>query len=261
MAAVKTTALPAAPARAFPTPVSFRAELSDGLETTVHMAAYDLTSTAVRVVALPRPEPLVRWCARTRVRHAMVGGFFSTTTGEAFGELRAAGIRRPSVPFTAPWGDIRSCVHVESGAVSIARRTELPQDPRGDLLQAGPLLVHAGEPVMLDEEDPEGFSAATEQFDTEIAAGRHPRAALAVGDGTLLAVVCDGRAADDAGLTLGELAALMASLGAHHAINLDGGGSTSLVCDGTLVNRPRDQDGTELTGGRPVVTALAFTPS
>jgi hypothetical protein len=260
VAAIRTRSLPALP-EAFPTPVSFRVELSDGLETTVHMAAYDPGRTEVRVVALPHPEPLVDWCARADVAHAVIGGFFSTTTGAAYGEVRAAGIARNSVPFTAPWGDIRACVHVEAGTVRIARRTDLAAAPRGDLLQAGPLLVQAGVPAMADGDDHEGFSAASEQFDSDITAGRHPRAALGVGDGLLIAVVTDGRAADDAGLTLGELAALMSSLGAREAINLDGGGSASLVCDRRLVNCPREQDGTEIAGGRPVVTALALTPT
>jgi hypothetical protein len=252
--------LPGLSSRDFPTPVTFRAELTDGLDTTVHMAAYDLSSTEVRVVSLARPEPLRDWCMRARIGHALVGGFFSTTTGEPLGELRLAGVRRETIPFTAPWGGIRSCVHVEGGAVHVRRRTELPDDPRGDLLQAGPLLVQAGKPVLDEGADPEGFSAALEQFDSDITAGRHPRAALGIADGFLLAVVCDGRAPDDCGLTLEELAQLMASLGAHEAVNLDGGGSTSLVCDGRLVNRPRDQDGTAIPGGRPVVTALTLTP-
>jgi hypothetical protein len=225
------------------------------------MAAYDLATTDVRVVALAHAEPLLAWCTRARVAHALVGGFFVTATGEALGELRVASIERHSVPFTAPWGGVRSCVHIEGGDVRLARRTELPAHPRGDLLQAGPLLVHSGEPVMLDGDDPEGFSAASEQFDSDITAGRHPRAALGVADGVLLSVVCDGRAPDDAGLSLGELADLMASLGAHEAINLDGGGSASLVCDGHLLNRPREQNGTDIPGGRAVATALAISPS
>lgn len=260
VAAISTRSLPGALPRAFPTPVTFRAELSDGLGTTVHMAAYDLAGTDVRVVALPRAEPLLAFCMRSRVAHALVGGFFVTSTGEALGELRAAGIRRTSVPFTAPWGDVRSCIQVESAMVRIARRDELPAEPRGDLLQAGPLLVHQGLAVTFDGEDPEGFSAASEQFDSDITAGRHPRAALGVADGVLLAVACDGRAADDAGLSLGELADLMASLGALEAINLDGGGSASLVCDGRLMNRPREQDGTDIPGGRAVATVLAISP-
>jgi len=261
VAAIRTTSLPGALPRAFPTPVTFRAELSDGLETTVHLAAYHQAATTVRVVALAQAQPLQAWCLRAGVGHALVGGFFVTATGQALGELRSAGIRRSSVPFTAPWHELRACVHVEAGAVSIARRPELPADPRGDLLQAGPLLVRDGEPVAVDGSDPEGFSVANEQFDSDITAGRHPRAALGVANGMLLAAVCDGRASDDAGLTLGELAELMASLGARDAINLDGGGSTSLVCDGRLVNRPREQDGTSIPGGRPVSTALALTPA
>ena len=51
----------------------------------------------------------------------------------------------------------------------------------------------------------------------------------------------------------------MADLGAEDAINLDGGGSASLVCDGALVNEPREIDGTRFRGGRPIVTALTFS--
>jgi hypothetical protein len=223
------------------------------------MAAFDLAATVVRVVSLARPQPLREWCGGTQIAHALVGGFFVTATGEALGELRSAGIRRHSVPFTAPWAGIRSCVHIEGGRVRMSRRSELPAEPRGDLLQAGPLLVRDGGPLMRDGHDPEGFSAASEQFDSDITDGRHPRAALGVGHGFLVAVVCDGRSPEDAGLTLGELAGLMSSLGTTEAINLDGGGSASLVCDGRLVNRPREQDGRHIAGGRAVSTALTFT--
>ena len=260
MAAISTRSLPGTLPRGCPTPVTFRAELEDGLATTVYLAAFERASTGVRVVALPRAEPLLDWSARTGVTHALVGGFFSTATGEALGDLRAAGIPRHSLPFAAPWHSVRPCVHIYAGTVRIARRHELPGAPRGDLLQAGPLLVRDGMAVAHDSEDAEGFSAAGEQFDSDITAGRHPRAALGVSDTFLLAVVCDGRAPGDAGLSLGELAELMASLGSRESINLDGGGSASLVCDGRLLNRPREQNGTEIRGGRPVSTVLAITP-
>jgi hypothetical protein len=164
------------------------------------------------------------------------------------------------VPFDAPWAATRSCVHVLGGDVSIAPRDALPAAPRGDLLQAGPLLVASGQPVYDRAGDPEGFSAGARQFDSDITAGRHPRAAFGIAPGRLLAVVCDGRSRHDAGLTLGELAALLAALGAETALNLDGGGSTTLVAGGRLRNQPRaDWEHAEL-GGRPVSTALAFLP-
>ena len=137
---------------------------------------------------------------------------------------------------------------------------ELPDRPDGDLLQAGPLLVRDGASAITSEDD-EGFTAGADQFDSDISDGRHPRSALALANGSLLAVACDGRHEDDAGLTLGELAAALVDLGARSALNLDGGGSTSLVCHGKLVNRPREEHGIDLAGGRPISTALVLSPT
>jgi hypothetical protein len=235
-------------------------ELADGLGTTVHLAAYDMRVTDVRVVVLPAAEPLVSWCNRLAVTDALVGGFFLREPGLPLGEVRMAGIVRESVPFATPWGALRACVHVDGGHLRVARRPDLPVEPRGDLLQAGPLLVERGVPVVAAGLDPEGFSAANEQFDSDITQGRHPRAALGVAGGLALSVTCDGRSRADAGLTLGELAELLAALGAQEAINLDGGGSATQVCGARMVNRPRELEGDDIQGGRPIYTALTFTP-
>ena len=238
---------------------SLRLELVDGARTTLHVATYHPARAAVRVVRFPRPVRLEAWCARHGVDEAIVGGFFVRATGRPLGELRTSGIARASIPFDAPWDAWRACVHADGGRVTIARRPDLPAEPRGDLLQAGPLLVEHGRPCT--DGDSEGFSAGARQFDSDITAGRYPRAALArTRRGRLLAVAADGRGDDDAGLTLPELAEALVALGAHQALNLDGGGSTSLVCDGRLRNRPREAHGIELAGGRPVTTALVFTP-
>ena len=61
--------------------------------------------------------------------------------------------------------------------------TSLPAAPRGDLLQAGPLLVRGGAPVFRRAEDREGFSAGEAQFDSDITDGRYPRAALGLAPG------------------------------------------------------------------------------
>lgn len=82
---------------------------------------------------------------------------------------------------------------------------------------------------------------------------RHPRTALArLADGRLLLVVVDGRQPyHSLGMTLPELAATLAALGATDALNLDGGGSTTLVVRGTVVNLPSDE-----SGERPVSDVL-----
>jgi hypothetical protein len=235
-----------------------RLELADGASTTLHVASHDLRRVRPRVVRVARPTPLERWCHEHRVSEAIVGGFFVRPGGMPLGEVRTSGIARSSAPFDAPWGDLRACLHVAGGEVALARRDELPADPPGDLLQAGPLLVRHGAPCLGD--DSEGFSAGHRQFDSDITAGRYPRAALVITrSGRMLAVACDGRADDEAGLTLSELAEALVALDAHAALNLDGGGSTSLVCAGRLRNVPREEHGVALAGGRPVSTAVVFT--
>lgn len=81
---------------------------------------------------------------------------------------------------------------------------------------------------------------------------RHPRTAVGWNGRSLFWVVVDGRQAPISdGMTLAELAALFERLGARHAVNLDGGGSTAMVVRGRVVNRPSDA-----TGERPVGNAL-----
>ena len=52
----------------------------------------------------------------------------------------------------------------------------------------------------------------------------------------------------------------MAALGAVQAMNLDGGGSTSLVCGGRLRNVPRESHGITLPGGRAVRDGARVPP-
>jgi hypothetical protein len=237
-----------------------RVELADGAATTLHVASYRADRTDLRVARLRRPQQLVAWCATAGVADALVGGFYDRPHGAPLGELRTRGVLRAHVPFAAPWDAARACVHVARGRMRIAARPAFGEAPRGDLLQAGPLLVRDGERVVADGVDSEGFSAAAQQFDSDITAGRYPRAALALAGTRLLAVACDGRADDEAGLTLGELAEALLALGAVDALNLDGGGSTSLVCGGRLCNTPREAHGMPLPGGRAISTALVFAP-
>jgi hypothetical protein len=235
-----------------------RVTLADGARTTVYVARHDLRNTEVRVAVLPGQQTLESYCVRRAISDALVGGFFTRPAGLPLGEVRTRGVVRRHVPFLAPFDAERTCVHVHGGRVAITARDALPVAPRGDLLQAGPLLVADGTAVYDRSRDSEGFSAGAAQFDSDITADRHPRAALALARGRLLAVACDGRSSEDAGLTLEELAALLVLLGAETALNLDGGGSTSLVSGGRLRNRPRRDFECAEPGGRPVSTALLF---
>ncbi|HEX5621306.1 MAG TPA: phosphodiester glycosidase family protein, partial [Solirubrobacteraceae bacterium] len=97
------------------------------------------------------------------------------------------------------------------------------------------------------------------QFDSDITDGRHPRAAIGIGDSTLWVLACDGRRSRvDAGLTMTELAEAMLDLGCHVAMNLDGGGSTTLVHRRHLLNRPYSEQDQAAPASRPIVTALVL---
>lgn len=234
-----------------------RVRLSDGWETTVYLIRYPLATTSVRVVCFREPERLDQWCAAHEHPEAIVAGFFLRDPYRPLGEVRIGGAIVEHEPISPPWGPRRGCVHI-AGGVSIGRREELADDPPGDLLQAGPLLVSDGR-SLIDGEDREGFSAGAQQFDSDITAGRHPRCALGLNDRELLAVCCDGRRSGvDRGLTLAELARLLISFGSNAAINLDGGGSATLVHRKHLLNRPYSHQDQPAPESRPVVTAFLF---
>ena len=85
---------------------------------------------------------------------------------------------------------------------------------------------------------------------------RHPRTAVAkLKDGKFLMITVDGRTESSGGIGLPDLAEYLLSLGATDAMNLDGGGSTTMFVDGKVVNHPSDKE-----GERKVSDAILVTP-
>jgi hypothetical protein len=239
----------------------WRQTLADGEQTTVYAVRHPIARTRVRVAHFPRPRRLDVWAAASGTGEAIVGGFFLRDPYRALGEVWVDGRAVRHVPVSAPFAARRACVAIDAGGVRFAAREDVPAEPPGDLLQAGPLLIADGEIVFDPDADREGFSAGAGQFDSDITDGRHPRAALGVGGRSLIAVACDGRRSRvDAGLSMAELAQVMLDLGAKHAINLDGGGSTTLVHRGHLLNRPYSTQDQPAPQTRRVISALAFVP-
>jgi exopolysaccharide biosynthesis protein len=78
---------------------------------------------------------------------------------------------------------------------------------------------------------------------------KHPRTAVAnLKDGKFLMAAVDGRTEESAGMNLQELAEFLLELGATDAMNLDGGGSTTMVIDGKVINKPSDKEGERKIG-------------
>jgi Phosphodiester glycosidase len=85
---------------------------------------------------------------------------------------------------------------------------------------------------------------------------RHPRTGVGVmPNGSILLVTVDGRQSNSVGMNIIEFARLFKWLGAESAMNLDGGGSATMVVNGSVVNSPSDSN-----GERAVVSALMVLP-
>lgn len=76
---------------------------------------------------------------------------------------------------------------------------------------------------------------------------RHPRSGVGLtADGkTMILAVAEGRRSDSRGVTFVEMSNFMKSLGAHQAMMLDGGGSSTLVVNGNRQNRLPSAQGSE----------------
>jgi hypothetical protein len=87
------------------------------------------------------------------------------------------------------------------------------------------------------------------------AEAKHPRTAIGFSrdSSTLYLLAVDGRSENSGGATLVELAGLMRKLGAWQAMNFDGGGSTTVVIDGVVANKPSDPTGEREIGNAIVV--------
>ncbi|HMJ09515.1 MAG TPA: phosphodiester glycosidase family protein [Pyrinomonadaceae bacterium] len=84
---------------------------------------------------------------------------------------------------------------------------------------------------------------------------RHPRTAVAkLKDGKFLMITVDGRSESSGGIGLYDLAALLLEFGAVEAMNLDGGGSTTMFLDGKVVNHPSDKEGERKVSDAILVT-------
>lgn len=124
----------------------------------------------------------------------------------------------------------------------------------GRLVPFHPKNAVGGRPVLVRD------SALDAAVDTEGQAGfreRNPRTAAGIARGgrQLILVAVDGREYENAGMTLRELGDLMLGLGARDAINLDGGGSTTMVYADPdsagrlrIANHPSDKGGERTVG-------------
>lgn len=130
---------------------------------------------------------------------------------------------------------------------------EATHAPGPDVMTAGPLLIYHDTMQAMRQ-------------DRSFVAQRHNRTALGIrADGSVLLIVVDGRAKEAAGMSLDELALTMHYLGCETAVNLDGGGSTTLWVKGQphggIVNYPSDNGKFDHQGERKVSSCILVMPA
>lgn len=140
-------------------------------------------------------------------------------------------------------GTANEVARLRAGDVVTVVATVTPGGTPHALVGGWPRIVRGGSSVAEAADSLEGTSA---RFST----ARHPRSAVGMtrGGDTLLLVAVDGRQAASVGMSLAELARTMIALGAWDALNLDGGGSTTLVVGDSVVNTPSDPTGERAVG-------------
>lgn len=94
---------------------------------------------------------------------------------------------------------------------------------------------------------------SNEKIASDFLTRRHPRTFIGFNMDTtkLFFCVADGRQESSIGMNFPEMADFLRFIGVWNAVNLDGGGSTTMVVEGTIVNSPSDK-----SGERPVANTL-----
>lgn len=184
-------------------------------------------------------EPSV-YARNTEALLVINGGFFSWNPTRAIGLVMAHGrvLYPPPTrrPYHATLGFTPDQVLFDwVGPDEVAGNTIQKDNPAWQechaALGAGPLLIRKRHSRV--EGEIEAFNMTQ----------RAPRTAVGQLDsGKILIYVVDGRQPGwSAGVTLGELAELFLARDAADAINLDGGGSSTLVIGDEVINRPSDR--------------------
>ena len=200
--------------------------------TTVYVADVQLADISLLKTALAGNTYARNLTETTSVQAANAGAILAIN-GDYYGAQERGYVLRNGVLYRASAqsgtdalvigadGNFRIITEGETSADTLVR------EGAWQVLTFGPALINGGQ-VTVSSSDEVGRAMTS-----------NPRTAIGqISEGHYLLVVSDGRTKESAGLSLRQLAELMQSLGAQIAYNLDGGGSSTMVFQGCVVNNP-----------------------
>jgi len=198
--------------------------------------------------------PTSKQAAAAGATAAINGGFFNVKNGGSVSYLKTKGMIVDS-DTAIRWPrntNLNGAILIDSsGDLSIGKR--MPNSwfdshtGYADVLVTGPLLLENRQKSVMPG--------------TSLVTNTHPRSAVGVsGSHKVIFITIDGRDKEAAGMTLYELAELMRLLKCSDAVNLDGGGSTTMWIDGKpfngVVNMPSDNRKWDHEGERAVANIM-----
>ena len=152
--------------------------------------------------------------------------------GDYYGARQSGYVIRNSKLYRNTSGDRDALVIQKNGEFKFVSESETSAE---QLLQVGALQVFSFGPVLLNNSE----ISVGENEEVGMAMASNPRTAVGyLGNNHYVFVVSDGRTSESAGLSLYELASFMKEIGVVDAYNLDGGGSSTMVFKGEIINNP-----------------------
>ena len=164
---------------------------------------------------------------------AVENGAILAINGDYYGSQESGYVLRNGVLYRdiAERGQ-EDLVIYEDGSFEIITEDEVTAQ---ELLDRGAVQILSFGPALVTG----GDVSVTAGEEVGKARSSNPRTAIGVIDDLhYVFVVSDGRTDESEGLSLYQLAEFMSELGAETAYNLDGGGSSSMVFNGNVINNP-----------------------
>ena len=200
-------------------------------DTTVYVADVTLSSADYLKTAFAQSTYGRNITATTSATASAVNAILAIN-GDYYGAQRSGYVIRNGVLYRSRGSGGEDLVIYADGSFGIIDEDEISAQA---LLDAGAWNVLSFGPALV-----ENYAVSVSQND-EVgkAMASNPRTAIGIlSEGHYLFVVADGRTNESEGLTLYELATFLQSLGVETAYNLDGGGSSSMVFLGNVINNP-----------------------
>lgn len=201
-------------------------------DTTVYIADVQLASAEFLKTAFADNTYGQNVRAKTSVTAGQVQAILAIN-GDYYGAQKSGYVIRNGVLYrSAAKKNAEDLVIYQDGTFGIIRESDITAQ---ELLDNGAWNVFSFGPALVED----GELSVTVSDEVGRAMASNPRTAIAVIDDLhYLFVVSDGRTSESDGLTLYELATFLKTLGAKTAYNLDGGGSSTMILNGNLINNP-----------------------